>query len=100
MPFKSAKQRAYLFAKKPEVAKKFVEEGKGKVAGYSKSIGPAKKPTGGVKRSSTAQTMKASSRVAVPAKKGMALPAKVLGPQPSARAAGGRARNMPSKRGK
>lgn len=27
MPFKSSKQRAYLFAKKPEVAEKFAEHG-------------------------------------------------------------------------
>ncbi len=28
-PFQSSKQRAYLFAKKPEVAKKFVQHSKG-----------------------------------------------------------------------
>jgi hypothetical protein len=28
MPFKSKKQRAYLFAKKPAVAKKFAKHGK------------------------------------------------------------------------
>lgn len=29
MPFKSSKQRAYLFARKPEVAEKFAEHGNG-----------------------------------------------------------------------
>ncbi len=31
MPFKSEKQKKFLFAKKPKVAEKFVKEGKGYV---------------------------------------------------------------------
>ena len=36
MPFKSAKQRRYMFAKIPKVAKKWVSEGKGFVVNKKK----------------------------------------------------------------
>ena len=36
MPFKSAKQRAYLYANKPEIAKKWTKK-------YGKKVGQTKK---------------------------------------------------------
>ncbi len=42
MPFKSAKQRKYLYASKPEVAKKFAEDGKKSKSAKKKSTTKAK----------------------------------------------------------
>lgn len=41
MPYKSEKQRRYMHAKHPEIARRWDKEGKGNVAGY-KSTMPAK----------------------------------------------------------
>ena len=37
MPFKSEAQRKYMYAKHPEIAKRWQKEGKGNVTGYTKS---------------------------------------------------------------
>lgn len=62
MPFKSEKQRAYLWANHPEIARRWVNEGKGNVEkkfglktsgttlANNKPVGSAGQPSGGMKR--------------------------------------------------
>lgn len=42
MPFKSDKQRRYMYAKHPEIASRWQKEGKGNVAGYGKTTSSPK----------------------------------------------------------
>lgn len=44
MPFKSEKQRKYMYAKHPEIAERWSKEGKGSVAGYDKSAKKTSSP--------------------------------------------------------
>lgn len=94
MPFKSEKQRRYMYAKHPKIAAKWAAEGKGNVAGFK---GLPAKTTKKVVAKTTTRGGSAAKKVVGTAAKGAV--AKKLAAKVGGKPSGGR-KYTPVKRGK